>query len=368
MDFRKQRDAFQILYDYFRRGRQTTLHVVVLTPYIEHITGNFLGYSALVKDYSKLLPPSQSIDEEVSHDYSGFLGANTEVKPIKWKKYEVLDYHYKRPFNNLVLGIDYDAIERDFPADESDSDDDGSEYHGLSTNDVAVPDITFNDFTEHERVRVFKILAKIKDFATLLVGETRFTFGLRSLPVDGVNDGYPLNFCWDVGEMQLVENDTLIFLPNDCLEKLETIWLNSNTDQSIFEFLLIIDFDRGLLRFGLNDKLLPQAVSFHRNIPYEIRIDFAKTTESLMILEVFNQPKTLSGLGSEFLLNMYLEQAEDLFGCQWPEDFAKHLVDEFYFRKCSKESQFTDERHPMMTARKSLVEAFRITKMPSESL
>ena len=277
MEFRKQRDAFQKLYDYIRRGHQSTLHVVVLTPYIEQVTGNFLGYSAIVKDYSKLVPSSQSIDKEVSHVYSGFLETNTEVKPLKWKKYQVLDYHYKRPFDNIVLGIDYDAIERYFPVDESDSDDDVSD-DWLYTHDVAVPDIIFSNLSEHEDVRVFKILAKMKDFSTLLVGETRFTFGLRSLPVDSVNDGYPLKFCWDVGEMQMVENDTLIYLPIDCLEKLETIWLNSNNDENSFEFLLIIDFDQGVLRFGLNDKLLSQGVCFQRNVPYEIRVDFAKTT------------------------------------------------------------------------------------------
>ena len=147
MKFRKQRDAFQVLYDYFRRGRQSSFHVVVLTPYVEQFTNNFLGYSATVKDYSKVSFPCQSIDEDVNHVYRGFLGSNTDVKPIKWKKYEVMDYHYKRSFDNLVLGIDYDEIEKDFPAGDSDSDDDWSD-DGIFNHDVAVPDITFNNLND----------------------------------------------------------------------------------------------------------------------------------------------------------------------------------------------------------------------------
>ena len=366
MKFRKQRDAFQVLYDYFRRGRQSSFHVVVLTPYVEQFTNNFLGYSATVKDYSKVFFPCQSIDEDVNHVYRGFLGSNTDVKPIKWKKYEVMDYHYKRSFDNLVLGIDYDEIEKDFPAGDSDSDDDWSD-DGIFNHDVAVPDITFNNLNYNQAVRVFKVLAKINDFPSLLVGETRFIIGLSSLPVDSVNDGFPFKLYWDVGEMQLVENDTLIFLPDDCLEKLETIWLNDN-NENIFEFLLIIDFEQGVLRFGLNDNLLLQTICFRRDLPYEIRIYFTKTTESLMILEVFNQPKTLSNLVPECLLNMYQEQAEDLFSCQWPNKFVEHLVEKFYFHNCSKSSTITDELHPLMITRKSLLEADRITRMPPQAL
>ena len=42
--------AFQLLYDYFRRGRRSSLNVVVRTPYVEQFTNIFLGYSAIVKD------------------------------------------------------------------------------------------------------------------------------------------------------------------------------------------------------------------------------------------------------------------------------------------------------------------------------
>ena len=367
MKFRKQRDAFQVLYDYFRRGRQSSFHVVVLTPYVEQITNNFLGYSATVKDYSKVLFPCQSIDEDVNHVYRSFLSSNTDVKPIKWKKYEVMDYHYKRSFDNLVLGIDYDEIEKDFPAGDSDSDDDWSD-DGIFNHDVAVPDITFNNLNDNQAVRVFKVLAKINDFPSLLVGETRFIIGLSSLPVKSVNDGFPIKFYWDVGEMQLVENDTLIFLPDDCLEKLETIWLNSNNEENIFEFLLIVDFEQGVLRFDLNDQLLLQTICFQSDLAYEIRIYFIKTTESLMILEVFNQPKALSSIVPECLLNMYQEQADDLFSCQWPNEFVEHLVKKFYFQNCSKGSTVTDEHHPQMVSRKSLLEAHRITRMQSQAL
>ena len=367
MQFRKQRDAFQLLYDYFRKGRRSSLNVVVLTPYVEQFTNIFLGYSAIVKDYSKVFSPGQSIDMDVNHVYRGFLGSNTDVKLIKWKKYEVMDYHYKRPFDNLVLGIDYDAIEKKFPAGDSDSDDDWSD-DGIFNHDVAVPDIIFNNLNGNVAVRVFKVFAKINDFPSLLVGETRFIIGLSSLPVESVNDGFPIKFYWDLGEMQLVENDTLIFLPYDCLEKLETIWLNSNNEENIFEFLLLVDFEQGVLRFGLNDQLLLQTICFQSDLADEIRIYFTKTTESLMILEVFNQPKTLSSLVPECLLNMYQEQADDLFSCQWPNEYVEHLVKKFFFQNCSKGSTVTDEHHPLMVSRKSLLEAHRITRKQSQAL
>ena len=263
---------------------------------------------------------------DVNHVYRGFLGSNTDVKPIKWKKYEVMDYHYNRPFDSLVLGIDYHAIEKDFPSGDLDSDDDWSDY-GIFNHAVAVPDVILNNLNGKVADRVFKVRAKINDFPALLVEETRFIIALSSLPVETVNHGFPIKFYWAVGEMQLVENDTLFFLPNDCLEKLETIWLNnSNNVENIFEFLLIVDFEQGVLRFGLNDQLLLQTMCFQSDLAYEIRIYFTKTTVSLMILEVFIQPKALSSLAPESLLNMYQGQCDDLFSCQWPNEFVEHLV------------------------------------------
>ena len=273
----------------------------------------------------------------------------------------------KRPFDNLVLGMDYDAIEKGFPAGDSNSDDDWSD-DGIFNHAVAVPDIIFNNLNGNVAVSVFKVLAKINDFPSLLVGETRFIIGLGSLPVESVNDGFPIKFYWDVGEMQLVENDTLLFLPNDSLEKLETIWLNSNNEENIFELLLIVELEPGVLRFGLNDQLLLQTICFQSDLAYVIRIYFIKTTVFLMILEVFNQPKALSSLVPESLLNMYQEQADDLFSCQWPNKFVEHLVKKFYFQNCSKGSTVTDGHHHLMVSRKSLLEAHRITRMQSQAL
>ena len=102
--------------------------------------------------------------------------------------------------------IDYDANEKDFPGGDLDLDDEWSD-DGIFNHDVAVPDIIFNNHND-KAVRVFKIPAKIDDFPSLLVGETRFIFGLSSLPVESVNNGFPVKFHWDVAEMQLVENDT----------------------------------------------------------------------------------------------------------------------------------------------------------------
>ena len=87
-----------------------------------------------------------------------------------------------------------------------------------------------------------------------------------------------------------------------------------------------------------------------------------------MILEVFNQPKALSSLVPQCLLNMYQEQADDLFSCQWHNEFVENLVKKFFFQNCSKGSTVADEHHPLMISRKTLLEAHKITRMQSQAL
>ena len=206
---------------------------------------------------------------DVNHVYRGFSRIEHGREANKMEKTRGKGLSLQATtFDNLVLSIDYDAIEKDFPDGDSESDDDWSD-DGIFNNDVAVPDIIFNNLNGNVAVRVFKVLAKINVFPSSLVGETCFTIGLSSLPVESVNDGFPIKFYWDVGEMQLVENDTLIFLPNNCLEKLETIWLNSTNEKYIFEFLLIVAFEQCVLRFGLNDQLLLQTICFQIDLAYD---------------------------------------------------------------------------------------------------
>ena len=85
-----------------------------------------------------------------------------------------------------------------------------------------------------------------------------------------------------------------------------------------------------------------------------------------MLVEVFNRPKKLNELCPQYLLNMYYEQAEANFGSQWPDQFTKELVDKFYFSHCDQEAQNDRESNAHLTTQKSLAEAFKITRAPTE--
>ena len=166
----------------------------------------------------------------------------------------------------------------------------------------------------------------------------------------------------------MIENEALILTPDDYVDRIEIAWLSSNIGDEILEFLLFVDFDAGCLRCGLNNTVLPKKVVFKRNEPYQIRVDFAVSTKALMLVEVFNRPRKLKELCPQYLLNMYYEQAEDFFGSQWPDQFTKKLVDKFYFSHCDQEAENDRESNARLTARKSLAEAFKITREPTELL
>ena len=105
-----------------------------------------------------------------------------------------------------------------------------------------------------------------------------------------------LRFCWDVSEIVMRENEAVICTLDDYMDRIENAWLSSNNGDEILEFLLFVDFDASCLRFGLNNTVLPKQVFFKRNEPYQIRVDFAVSTEALMLVEVFNRPRKLNEL------------------------------------------------------------------------
>ena len=162
------------------------------------------------------------------------------------------------------------------------------------------------------------------------MGELKFSSGLQSL-TPNVSDMNLLRYYWDVSENVMIENEALIFTPDDYVDRIENAWLNSNNGDEILDFLLFVDFDASCLRFGLNNTVLPKKVFFKRNEPYQICVDSAVSTEVLMLVEVFNRPRKLNELCPQYLLNMNYEQAEDIFGSQWPDHATKKLVDKFYF-------------------------------------
>ena len=65
---------------------------------------------------------------------------------------------------------------------------------------------------------------------------------------------------------------------------------------------------------------------------------------------------------------MYYEQAEDIFGSQWPDQITKKLVEKFYFSHCDQEAENDRESNARLTTRKSLAEAFKIMREPTELL
>ena len=191
---------------------------------------------------------------------------------------------------------------------------------------------------EKRGVRAFRIAVKTSDFPSIAMGESNFSFGLQGL-TPNVSDMNTLRYYWDVSENVMIGNDALIFTPDDYMDRIENAWLSSNNGVEILEFLLFVDFDASCLHFGLNNTVLRKKVFFKRKELYQIGVDFAVSTEALMLVEVFNRPRKLNELCPQFLLNMYYEQAEDVFGSQWLDQFTKKLKDKFYFSHCDQEAE-----------------------------
>ena len=94
----------------------------------------------------------------------------------------------------------------------------------------------------------------------------------------------------------MIENEGVIFTPDDYMDRIENAWLSSNNGDESLEILLFVHFEASCLRFGLNNTVLPKKVFFKRNEPHQIFVDFAVSTEALMPVEAFNRPKKLNEL------------------------------------------------------------------------
>ena len=170
-----------------------------------------------------------------------------------------MDYYFKRSFQKVVFGVDYDAFRQVFPPmlDEESEDDQYNEIY----DSTYVSSSIITTAEEKRGVRASRIAVKTSDSPSLAMGETKFSFGLQGLTpsLSGIN---PLRYYWDVTENVLIENEALIFTPDDYMDRIENAWLSSNSDDQSLEFLLFVDFDASCLRFGRNNTVLPKKVFF----------------------------------------------------------------------------------------------------------
>ena len=187
----------------------------------------------------------------------------------------------------------YDAFRQDFPAtsDEESEDDEFDEIY----DSACVSGSIITTAEENRGFRVFRIAVIISDFPSIAMGESKFSFVLQVL-TPNVSEMNPLRYYWDVSENVMIENGALIFTPDDYMDRIENAWLSSNNGDEILEFFLFVDFDASCLHFGLNNTVLPKKVFFKRSEPYQIGVDFAGSTEALMLVEVFNRPRKLNEL------------------------------------------------------------------------
>ena len=59
----------------------------------------------------------------------------------------------------------------------------------------------------------------------------------------------------------MIENEAVIFTPDDYMDRIENAWLSSNNGEKILDVFLFVDFDARCLRFGLNNTVLPKFFS-----------------------------------------------------------------------------------------------------------
>ena len=279
VQFRKQRDADQILFNHYKRVLISRCHRVIVRPYRRVERLNFLVVFAKLR--TELHTKRNSCRHETRNSIKILLGPNVATETRQWRSYEAMDYYYyfKRSFQKVVFRLDYDAFRQDFlPTTDEESEDD--EYDEIYDS-TCVPSSSITTAKEKRGVRAFRIAVKTSDFPSIAMGESKFSFGLQGL-TPNVSDMNPLRYYWDVSENVTIENEALIFIPDDYMDRIENAWLSSNNGDEILEFRLFVDFDASCLRFGLKNTVLPKKVFFKRNEPYQIRVDFVVSTEALM--------------------------------------------------------------------------------------
>ena len=142
------------------------------------------------------------------------------------------------------------------------------------------------------------------------------------------------------------------------MDRLDQAWLHRPTAENFMKFLLVIDHDENVVRFGCNNALFGYSVPFEPNHWYRIRARYGKSREALMLAEVVYNPPSLEQICSQFLLIMYEKHSTKHFCPEGPDDFCTSLNDRFYFAHCSNNK--AREMDVRLKARKSLVEAFTL--------
>ena len=265
--------------------------------------------------------------------------------------------HNKRLFADCIVALDEDEIRQDVldMADndseaESDDADLFDKFEGTATSSKI---ITTSD---HEQGwRVFKLLVKVDNFVDMSLGTSSFSIWIENFGSTTETHRYG----WDIAEDVLIENDNSVFLDmDDSMDRLDQAWLHRPTAENIKEFLLVIDHDEKVVRFGCNNALFGYSVPFEPNHWYRRQARYGKCCEALMLAQVVNNPPALQQICSHFLLTMYEEHSTEQFGPKGPDDFCTSLVDRFYFAHCSNNK--AREMDIPLKARKSLVEAFTL--------
>ena len=205
-----------------------------------------------------------------------------------------MDYYFKWTFQKVVVRMDYDVFRQDFPptSDEEPADDEYDEIYDSTCVSSSIVTIAEED----RGVWVFRIAVKTSDLPSIAMGESKFSFGEQSLTpnLSGMN---PLRYYWNVSENVMIENQALIFTPDDYLERIENAWLSSNNGDENLEFLWFVVFDASCLRFDLNNTVLPKKFFFKRNEPFE----FVSTSMDQLRLWCLSRSSTVQGNWTNFV-------------------------------------------------------------------
>lgn len=292
--------------------------------------------------------------------FEGFLGSNSFIEPNRWKNDSCFDDFNKRSFSNLVTGINHSKIRSDFQdlypynsdsdveEDEIDADEMWYEGAARSYNVISTQE-------HHKGKRMFKVLIKTNDSTSIFLGMSQLSLGIETIsPLSKVQ-----RYMWCVSDQSLLENDTPKSLPmGEAMDRLDDAWFRGNTKDGVIEFILAVDLDQCSLQFGCNGFMYDYSVSLARNQWYRVYVEYGKATQALMLLEVFNKPRTLQQLCPQHLLSMFQEEADDVLGTDEEDPFIRYLLDNYYYQYAGdKES----EKDPKLTARAPLVEAYKLT-------
>ena len=147
---------------------------------------------------------------------------------------------------------------------ESDDADLFDQFEGTATSSKI---ITTSD---HEQGwRVFKLLFKVDNFVDMSLGTSPFSIWIENFGPTTETHRYG----WDVAEHVLIENNNSVFLDMDeSMDRLDRAWLHRPTAENIMEFLLVIDHDEKVVRFGCNNAFLATVSNLSQTIGAEYEL------------------------------------------------------------------------------------------------